>query len=756
LRVIGESGIGYSFREDQPVDTGGHGAVFRARDDRGNVRAIKRVLSPDRRLDREYALRSELPAVLDAVVVPFLDQGEDDAGRHFVVMPWYEQNLWAWTHGKPLEARLLALARAADALSLFQQHSSAEHKDIKPNNLMVDEHGAVLLADLGGARLFEGGPALTNTGTITPEYAAPELRLRLILSPDRSRDTFALAATIFACLAGGPPRGAQEAWTRLSVAGSELDTLSRQPRRTPAEEAELDRLKRGTPVGELLDVASIRALNTSDCDRLRSRLRAGLVGRVAGVDAVVESLAQALQDALSMAMHPDPRQRAADPRSLGLVCRLAGGLLERMVVAGEERQVAVPSAPVGETVDPVRLKAEPQKAPEPPVEEKPSPAPPVPIPLPDAPQPRRASVVRPPPQVLPPESDEIADLGPDPDPDPAPADAEAIAVDPLALHDLPDDRDVIRPRSRLPMMFGGLALTGGLMAGLVAMCGLLSTRLNIPSAGEVREFGGVDFAYIPAGRFTMGCTAEQGSCDGDEKPVHEVELSRGFWLQTTEVTQGQWLLALGETPAGGKDYKGVSLEGKDFPVVYVSWLDAVRFANALSAKQGLESCYVIDGEDVSWPKGLDCAGYRLPTESEWEYAARAGGTSVYAGTSSTSEMCRYGNVNSPSVKEKFGWSWDAFPCADGHTTLAPVGSFEANGWGLYDMSGNVWEWCWDVYGEYPTNASVDPLGASTGSDRVARGGSWYSNPAYVRVALRYGITPSGSYDALGLRLARSL
>ncbi len=729
MRVIGESGIGYSFREDQPVDTGGHGAVFRARDDRGNVRAIKRVLSPDRRLDREYALRSELPAVLDAVVVPFLDQGEDDAGRHFVVMPWYEQNLWAWTHGKPLEARLLALARAADALSLFQQHSSAEHKDIKPNNLMVDEHGAVLLADLGGARLFEGGPALTNTGTITPEYAAPELRLRLILSPDRSRDTFALAATIFACLAGGPPRGAQEAWTRLSVAGSELDTLSRQPRRTPAEEAELDRLKRGTPVGELLDVASIRALNTSDCDRLRSRLRAGLVGRVAGVDAVVESLAQALQDALSMAMHPDPRQRAADPRSLGLVCRLAGGLLERMVVAGEERQVAVPSAPVGETVDPVRLKAEPQKAPEPPVEEKPSPAPPVPIPLPDAPQPRRASVVRPPPQVLPPESDEIADLGPDPDPDPAPADAEAIAVDPLALHDLPDDRDVIRPRSRLPMMFGGLALTGGLMAGLVAMCGLLSTRLNIPSAGEVREFGGVDFAYIPAGRFTMGCTAEQGSCDGDEKPVHEVELSRGFWLQTTEVTQGQWREMSGNP-------SGFSSCGSSCPVENVSWLDAVGYANWRSAQEGLETCYVINGEEVSWPKGLDCAGYRLPTESEWEWAAGGGEAYPYAGSDDVDAVA---------------WYW-----GNSGSTTHPVGQKAPNGLGLYDMSGNVWEWCWDVYGAYPANASVDPLGASTGSNRVYRGGSWLNYPSYVRVANRSWLTPSGAEENLGLRLARSL
>ncbi|MFT5685957.1 MAG: sulfatase modifying factor 1, partial [Myxococcota bacterium] len=159
-------------------------------------------------------------------------------------------------------------------------------------------------------------------------------------------------------------------------------------------------------------------------------------------------------------------------------------------------------------------------------------------------------------------------------------------------------------------------------------------------------------------------------------------------------------------------------------------------------------------DSVRWNR--DANGYRLPTEAEWEVAARAGGQTIYAGTSDPSEICRYGNVNNPSVKSQFEWSHDAFPCEDGHTTLAPVGSFEPNGWGLYDMSGNVYEWCWDLYGADLTNASVDPIGANTGSTRVSRGGSWSNGPARVRVALRDRNTPSGSGSLLGLRLVRSL
>ena len=226
-----------------------------------------------------------------------------------------------------------------------------------------------------------------------------------------------------------------------------------------------------------------------------------------------------------------------------------------------------------------------------------------------------------------------------------------------------------------------------------------------------------------------------------------------------------------------EEYKGASLLGDTLPVQNVSWLEAAAFANALSALEGLEACYAIAGDEVSWPKGLACSGYRLPTEAEWEYAARAGtgrpqrearppfageyaaraGTGLmYAGTSEPVEVCRYGNVNNPTTKEKFEWSHDAFPCEDSHLVAAPAKSFEPNAWGLYDMTGNVWEWVWDWYGDYPAGSSTDPAGPEGGSYRVYRGGSWGYTPADARAAHRFGRSPGGRSDSLGLRLARSL
>ena len=289
-----------------------------------------------------------------------------------------------------------------------------------------------------------------------------------------------------------------------------------------------------------------------------------------------------------------------------------------------------------------------------------------------------------------------------------------------------------------------------------------------PSAGEVRSFGGVDFAYIPAGRFTMGSPESEENRRRDETQ-HEVELSSGFWLMTTEVTQEFWLSVMGDNPAEGESHKGYTFEGSAYPVVYVSWCDAVWFANALSERDGLEKAYGLppgfsastswdlckkQSGSVTWNQSA--SGYRLPTESEWEWAARAGGSSVYAGTNATPEVCQHGNVSNPSAKEQLGWSWPVFPCEDGHTMLAPVGSFRANGWGLHDMSGNVWEWCWDWHGAYPTDPSIDPLGAHSGSDRIVRGGSWGFSPADLRIANHFWFKPPAEHYDIGVRLVRGL
>ncbi len=258
------------------------------------------------------------------------------------------------------------------------------------------------------------------------------------------------------------------------------------------------------------------------------------------------------------------------------------------------------------------------------------------------------------------------------------------------------------------------------------------------------------FVWVPAGKFMMGSpTAEKEF--GDETQ-HEVTLTRAFYLQSTEVTQGQWTALMKTLPA----FFGEC--GKDCPVERTSWFDALAYINALSKQEGLEPCYhlvdctgAVGGgckpdqlncegdftcQRVELPKGLDCAGYRLPTEAEWEYAARAGTTAA-----------RYAAELGP-----IAW-YDSNSGSKTH----PVGEKQANPLGLYDVLGNVYEWTWDRYqanlGEAPEQ---DPVSPSKGDHRVLRGGSWSSGARLVRGAgrLRYG--PALRDGNVGFRAARSV
>jgi len=229
---------------------------------------------------------------------------------------------------------------------------------------------------------------------------------------------------------------------------------------------------------------------------------------------------------------------------------------------------------------------------------------------------------------------------------------------------------------------------------------------------------------VEGGTFRMGST---GGYD-DEEPVQSVTVS-SFYLSKYEVTQGLWKEVMGDNPSD----TGYGI-GNSSPVNNVSWYDAVRFCNKLSERDGLDPAYRISGTDVrcDWSKN----GYRLPTEAEWEYAARGGNKSrgyTYAGSNSIGDVAWY-HTNS-----------------GGNTH--PVGRKRANELGLYDMSGNVWEWCWDWYGEYGIDSQRDPRGASSGQRRVNRGGSWRSASS-CRTAYRNYDDPSLRY-CLGFRLARS-
>ena len=246
-------------------------------------------------------------------------------------------------------------------------------------------------------------------------------------------------------------------------------------------------------------------------------------------------------------------------------------------------------------------------------------------------------------------------------------------------------------------------------------------------AGESRTFslpGGasIEMVWISAGTFTMGTSSSQeqalrsGGIWQDwmarEQPAHPVTISKGFWLGKYEVTQAQWKSVMGSKPSYYK--------GSNRPVEQVSWEDVQGFIEKLNQAEGRKI-------------------YRLPTEAQWENAARAGTSSMWPFGNSESQLGSYawysGNNTPSGTKE--------------------VGRKQANAWELHDMLGNVYEWCEDWYGAYPSGSQTDPTGAASGSYRVFRGGVFSGDARYVRPAFRDCGTPSGRSGYVGFRLLRT-
>ncbi|MDH5525624.1 MAG: formylglycine-generating enzyme family protein [Desulfobulbaceae bacterium] len=258
---------------------------------------------------------------------------------------------------------------------------------------------------------------------------------------------------------------------------------------------------------------------------------------------------------------------------------------------------------------------------------------------------------------------------------------------------------------------------GAVLSSFLLLAALTGAAAASPADPEYRNSIGMGFRLLAAGTFMMGSPEEEPGRDTDETR-HQVTLSRAFYMQTTEVTQGQWQAVMGSNPSMFVEC------GADCPVERVSWHEVQEFIARLNQQTG--------------------QSYRLPTEAEFEYAARAGSSQAFANGPITQTAC-----DLDPVLDAMAWY-----CYNADERPHPVAGKQANAWGLYDMHGNVWEWCADsrTDGDYPAAPVTDPLSPNAGEDRVIRGGSWSNDAWFARAANRDWTRPEYRNDYVGFRL----
>lgn len=262
-------------------------------------------------------------------------------------------------------------------------------------------------------------------------------------------------------------------------------------------------------------------------------------------------------------------------------------------------------------------------------------------------------------------------------------------------------------------------LLAGLITGVYSCLGQIAVAQPSGEKKPLQNSLGMEFARVPAGSFRMGSPA--GEKDRlDTETLHTVRLTKGFWMGAHEVTQEQYARVMGKRPA--------HFQGDKLPVEKVSFEDALEFCQKLSA---------LAEEKAAGRK------YRLPTEAEWEYACRAG----------TSTPFSFGEaLNGKQANHNGAQPYGTASAGPNLEKTTPVGIYAPNAWGLYDMHGNVWEWCADWYGPLGPDEVADPAGAVKGTGRVLRGGSWANAGKNCRAADRYGYDPASRKNYLGFRV----
>ena len=279
------------------------------------------------------------------------------------------------------------------------------------------------------------------------------------------------------------------------------------------------------------------------------------------------------------------------------------------------------------------------------------------------------------------------------------------------------------------------------MRTLALALGVLALQATVSQAAPIED----GMVLIPGGTFTMGSPVSERQRQADETQ-HQVTVS-AFYVDPHEVTQQDYQAVMGTNPS--------HFRGDNLPVEQVTWYDAINYCNKLSEAQGLTPAYQIDGTTVTWNRAAD--GYRLLTEAEWEYAARAGTQTVfYEGGQIVADQVNFCGSYPYLIEENYlSHQNPEVVTSTYRQETMPVDGLAPNSWGLYHMEGNVSEWCFDYYGPYDTAQNTDPSGPTSGSLRVNRGGGWNDFAKHVRMAYRSVTSPDTVEQNLGFRIARN-